>query len=212
VPGRLAVWVAREPDRLLEALDEQTFLATDERLPYFATLWPAGEALARAVLAGPALEGRKVLDLGCGVGAAGLAALARGAEVTCLDWEPRALDIVAFAARAQGLAPPRALACDWRRPPPLEGQDRILAADVLYEARNVRPVLAFVRDHLAPRGEAWLADPGRPHAEDLAQAAVAAGLAVLSRAPLPDRPQGATVTLWRLARRVDSGASAARRP
>ena len=40
--------------------------------------------------------------------------------------------------------------------------DLVLAADVLYEAANVAPLLSLL-PRLAP--EAWLADPGRPAAE-----------------------------------------------
>ncbi len=48
---------------------------------------------------------------------------------------------------------------DWRSPPRLPPFDLILAADVLYEARSLPAVATFFRGHLAPGGEAWLADP-----------------------------------------------------
>ena len=48
--------------------------------------WPSGTATARHLLAHPSLvAGRRVLDLGCGVGAAGLAAGLAGAKVRRLE-------------------------------------------------------------------------------------------------------------------------------
>ena len=40
----------------------------------------------------------------------------------------------------------------------------MLAADVLYERRDVEPLLALVERVVAPGGELWLAEPGRPPA------------------------------------------------
>jgi predicted nicotinamide N-methyase len=39
----------------------------EDRLPFWAQLWPAGVALARAIGTRP-LAGRQVLELGCGNG------------------------------------------------------------------------------------------------------------------------------------------------
>lgn len=199
VPGRLGLWLPERPDDLLEALTEEEFRANDERMPYFASLWPAGEALARAVLDGPDLEGLSVLDLGCGLGPVGLAAARKGGAVTYLDWEPRALEVVAAAARAQGLPEGVRLAGDWRRPPPFGPFDRILAADVLYEARNVPAVAGFLASHLRPEGEAWVADTGRPQAALFPEAMAAAGIRLLEARLLPYRPAGARVDLLRIA-------------
>ena len=90
------------------------------------------------------LDGLRVLELGCGLGLPSLVAAARGAEVTAVDWARDAVDLLRRNAVRNGLA----LACevhDWRRP--LPGRfDLALAADVLYERRNVEPVLARLRE------------------------------------------------------------------
>ena len=173
----LGVFLPRRPDDLLEETDAAGFSASDEKMPYFASLWPTTRSLVDRILQGPDLGGLRLLDLGCGVGAAGLAALRRGARVVGLDWEERACLLAAAAAERCGLSFEALHACDWRRPPEELGRfDRIVASDVLYEERNVAPVAAFLAAHLRPEGRAWIADPGRPHARRFPEALSALGL------------------------------------
>ena len=51
-PGELGVFVLADPDALLDTMDDASFRASDERMPYWSLLWPAGESLASAVAAG----------------------------------------------------------------------------------------------------------------------------------------------------------------
>jgi predicted nicotinamide N-methyase len=197
----LGVYVLADPDALLLTMDDDSFRANDEKMPYYALLWPTGAALACAVLASSGWAGKRVLDLGCGVAPEGLAAALRGARLTCLDWAPEAEALVRRSAVRLGVALERFVAADWRSPPTDLGRfDRILGADVLYEARNAEPVARFLAAHLEPDGEAWLADPGRLHARTFPEQAALAGLALLEARPLPTTADGATVTLWRYAR------------
>jgi predicted nicotinamide N-methyase len=162
------VLVARPRDS--EALlDEEAFDARDEYLPYWAELWPSAIALARLV-ARRALEGRRVLELGAGLGLPGLAAALGGARVTLSDWAPEAM-VAARDNAARNAVALDALVVDWRAPDALVARgpwDLVLLADVLYEARNVAPLLDLL-PRLAP--EVLLADPGRATAEPFLAAA-----------------------------------------
>jgi len=209
--GVLAHWALADPDALLDDLTQEEFDRNDGRMPYWATVWPSALSLADAVLAGPGLAGRRVLDLGCGLGLVGLAALSRGAHVTLLDWEAVAVELARASAWASGYGAVEALACDWRAPPPLAPFDLVLGADVLYEERNAPGVAAFLASHLASGGEAWITDPDRVHAKDFEGVASRAGLAVVSRTPRPPVEGAVSVTCWRL-RRAAEGAPAAGRP
>jgi predicted nicotinamide N-methyase len=148
------------PDALL---DEEAF-ARDEFLPYWAELWPAATALAAAL---PDVVGRRVVELGCGLGLPSLVAAALGAEVTATDWAADAVELLQENAARNGLVL-RAEVRDWREPWP-ERFDIALAADVLYERRNVEPLLERLGE-LAPVAYVGLA--GRPYeAEFLRKAA-----------------------------------------
>jgi len=141
-------------------LDEKDF-EREERLPYWAELWPSAIALAR-YLSREDLSGRRAIELGCGVGLPTVVALSRGGEVLATDHYEAALDFTVYNARSNLDRTPRTALLDWRTPERLGSFDLVLAADVLYERRNA-PVLAdLVPGLLAPRvGEAIFADPRR---------------------------------------------------
>jgi len=120
-----------------------------------------------------------VIDLGCGLGLVGLAAAARGARVTFLDWEPRALAIVAASVETAGVADCSYVTADWRDAT-LGSFDAVLGADILYESRNVHAVADFLARHLSPAGEAFIAVPGRLNAAALPAEAARVGLSVLA--------------------------------
>jgi predicted nicotinamide N-methyase len=186
----------RSGDALLdEVLAEDD--PADERLPFWAELWPSGSALAAAV-AELDLTGRRVLELGCGLGLVSVAAAAAGADVLATDQSTEALAFTAVNAERNGV-PVRTVRCAFERPEPLLAGapwDLVLAADVLYEPKTV-PVLV---DLLPRLGRAvWLADPGRPREPDFLRGVDAAGWRRESRIVSPEDalPQ---VRLHRLAR------------
>lgn len=135
-------------------LDEEAF-AHDEFLPYWAELWPAARALVEAL---PDVAGSRVVELGCGLGVPSLVAASRGADVVAVDWAEDAVSLLRENAARNGLAL-RAERRDWRDPWD-ERFDLALAADLLYERRNVEPVLERLRE-LAPVALVGLA--GRPY-------------------------------------------------
>lgn len=157
------------PEAADALIDEHDF-ARDERLPYWAELWPSAVALARR-LSGEDLAGRSAVELGCGVGLPGVAALACGAGVTATDHYEAALDFARYNARANLGWEPRTRLLDWHEPRTegLGSFDLVLAADVLYEPRNVVALAALIPRLLVPGGEVLLADPRRKDAPGFLQ-------------------------------------------
>lgn len=131
--------------------------------PYWSVLWRSGVALA-GELDGEALAGRRVVELGCGLGAPSLAAAKAGADVIATDRDPEALALVARNAEANGVEIETAVV-GWADPDELVRRapfDLVVAADVLYERPSVALLLSLL-PRLAPA--AWVADPGRPAAD-----------------------------------------------
>jgi len=145
----------RDPEALL---DEEAF-APDEFLPYWAELWPASLALARALPV--RLEGSRVVELGCGLGIPSLVAAQRGADVVAVDWAEEAGALLHRNSLRNGVSLTIVVA-DWRS---FSGGtfDVALAADVLYEQRNVHPLLDLL-PRIAP--EVLLATAGRPYEQE----------------------------------------------
>ena len=168
--GACELSVLRPPDA--EALLDEDAFEHEEFLPYWAELWPSGLALARA-LARRRLGGARVVELGCGLALPSLAAAARGARVLATDWSPDAVALAARNAERNGLALETAVV-DWATPEPLVADapwDVVLAADVLYERRNVDQLLRLLPRLVDSTGEVLLADPRRPAAQGFFAAA-----------------------------------------
>jgi predicted nicotinamide N-methyase len=144
-------------------LIDETEFARDEFLPYWAELWPAATALAASLPA--RLDGVRVLELGCGLGLPSLVAAARGAVVTATDWSKDATELLRRNAERNQLVL-RSEVHDWREPWS-EEFDLLLAADVLYEQRNVDPLLTRMHE-LAP--EALIGLAGRPYEAEFLRA------------------------------------------
>ena len=135
----------------------------EEFLPYWAELWPSGVALARVVETFD-LAGKRVVELGAGLGLPSLAAALRGADVLATDWADDAVALLRANAERNGIAL-RVERVRWDEPGELLAQapyDLVLGADLLYEARNAAQLLELLP---ALGREIVIADPGRPFAK-----------------------------------------------
>jgi predicted nicotinamide N-methyase len=177
---RLNLTLPFQPDTLLDDPHLQTASRADDYMPYWAYLWPIAIPMAEAVLKSGWPAGTRVLELGCGVGLVSLAALAAGCHVTMTDYEPQALAIAAFNARRNDLTHFETTCLDWRTPPTAT-YPVILGCDLLYEERNLVPILKLLDVMLEPSGTCWLADGGRPHTNAFVSLAHSRGFKVQVR-------------------------------
>lgn len=175
------------PGNYEDLIDDPRVIARfkrDEFMPYWAEFWPAARLLAEEVAAwGPAppVDPPRVLEFGCGLGLIGLVAHRLGYTVTLSDYERDTLEFVRASAVANNLAPPATAYVDWREDYPELRSDRILAAEVLYERRNLDPIARFIKAHLLPNGFALLVDGNRQTADAFPDVAAAHGLAAHQR-------------------------------
>ena len=164
-----------------DALIDESEFNTDERLPYWADLWPAARALARHLLDAPSHAAARALELGAGIALPSLVlhSLALGVDVTASDYYDDALRFAQANAQRNGLAPLRTELLDWREPAARLGRfDLILAADVLYERRNVDALLDLLPQLLHDDGRVLIADPGRVHLAEFRERAESQGWAI----------------------------------
>lgn len=150
-----------DSDRLLDHPATRAAFAVDEYMPYWADLWPASRMLAKAILREPWEPGTEALEVGCGLGLPGIAALSRGLRVTFSDYDATALRFARANAVLNGFSEFRLLQFDWRYPPPELRVPVLLASDLVYEMRNVAPLVALIKQVLLPGGLCLLTDADR---------------------------------------------------
>ncbi len=175
-------------DQIVEQEDRREKLAGQRRdgndlhLPYWAELWDSAFAIGQWLTSNrlsafsfqrsaryPTRDLRppthyprlpSILDLGCGMGFAGMVAAAMGASVLFADLEPDAL----LFARLNALpwaSQVRTRRLNWQSDRLDESFDLILGADVLYDRTQWDFLEPFFRAHLKPHGQVLLGEPGR---------------------------------------------------
>jgi predicted nicotinamide N-methyase len=148
-------------DQLIDNQAVRDAFGRDEYMPYWADLWPAARMLAKVLLHEKLPAGTEALEIGCGLGLPGIVALSMGLRVTFSDYDLCALHFAAENARLNGFDQFQTLQLDWRHPPAGLQAQVILASDLVYELRNVEPLIAFIRQVLAPGGVCLLTDQDR---------------------------------------------------
>jgi predicted nicotinamide N-methyase len=172
-----------------DLIREEDFVK-DERLPYWADVWPSS-----IILAGKLLEleghGKNALELGCGVGLSTLAATSAGFNVLSTDYYEDALDVTrANVFRNLGTIA-RTRLVDWRHlPVDLGTFDLVFASDVLYEKEYAELLPVLLRGLLAPGGMALIADPGRVAAPVFVEACATHGLEIRQKETRPFEAAG----------------------
>jgi predicted nicotinamide N-methyase len=166
-----------------DALMEQVH--TDEDLanfPFGMLLWASAEALASRLAQEPTLvAGKRVLELGAGVGFAGLVAAYLGAaQVVQTDYHPDCLALCRSNAALNGISNCTVRTGDWRAwPEELTGFDLVIGADILYE-RTLHPTLTALLPRLGRK--IVLADPLRPAALEFLERREAEGWTIWTEA------------------------------
>ena len=171
----LDILAVRDPDVLIDEIDPECY-DEDERLPYWAEIWPSAIGLGRHLFEYPAPAGSEILELGCGIGVAGIAAAAAGLEVTASDYEEDALAFARFNARINRLEERVSFRfLDWRNPVLDRKYAIVIGSDILYERPNHEPIQQLLSDTLEPGGMFLTSDPNRRATAHFVETMIARG-------------------------------------
>ena len=144
----------------------------------FGQVWPAGRVLAQAMSSFD-VDGKRILELGCGLGLASLVLSRRKADITASDHHPLAEEFLTYNAALNGLPAPAYLDIAWTQPQPKLGQfDLIIASDVLYERGHAEQLSRLISLHATPSSEVLITDPGRGNSGAFSTAMKAQGYAL----------------------------------
>jgi predicted nicotinamide N-methyase len=149
--------------RLLKIADLEEFLGGKDPLanvsefPFWVRLWDAAKVLAYFLGAQKEVEGQRLLELGAGLGAPGLAAASAGFSVTLSDYEEIILNFQRISAAASGLKEVECVHLDWLAPRGLGSFDVLVGAEILFRDSFFTPLLQIFKTYLKPNGSIFLA-------------------------------------------------------
>lgn len=149
--------------RLLKIADLEEFLdgkdpfADVSEFPFWIRLWDAAMILAYVLGSQSNTSGRRLLELGAGLGAPGLAAASAGFDVTISDYEDIIMDFQKVSAAASGLNGIHFSHLDWLNPPEMEPFDVLAGAEILFRDEFFQPLLNIFNTCLKPDGVIYLA-------------------------------------------------------
>lgn len=157
--------------RIRSLLDRQQFSDPDgaaERAgissaswPLFGLVWPSARILAGAMQTFD-IGGKRILEIGCGLGLASLVLKRRGGNITASDIHPMAAAFLAENLLLNQLAAIRFQTGNWEDADPGLGKfDLIIGSDLLYERDQPDILSRFIDRHSHSRVEVVIVDPDR---------------------------------------------------
>lgn len=131
--------------------------------PLFGVVWDSGKALAHHMLSQDT-GGKRILEVGCGIGLASLVLNHSGADITATDYHPRAGEFLDINVQLNQGQPIPFIRTSWADEDRLLGKfDMIIGSDVLYEREHVNLLADFIDKHARTTCEVIIVDPGRGH-------------------------------------------------
>ena len=164
----IRIAMPENPEKLFEELldkDKHHEDLSDERIPYWGELWPSAMAMAEFIFENPALiKGKKIIEIGCGLGLPGIAAGICGGYVTQTDYMSASVKFATFNWALNLESKPESKKLDWRKPGKTTSFDVLLASDVAYENRSFKPVISAMKSLTRKDGLIILSEPNRSFA------------------------------------------------
>ncbi len=166
----IRIRIPRNLQRLNESQDAPTSIIGADAIALTGMVWPSSESLCELML-DYNTDGKRFLEIGCGLGLASLLLNSRGANIAAMDIHPVTAELFALNTTLNGQNPIPFHRANWSDEALCLGEfDVILGADVLYEPRHVDSLPQFLARHTAPGSEVLIVDPGRGQAERFSEA------------------------------------------
>lgn len=129
--------------------------------PLFGVVWPSGEVMAHLMMDFD-IAGKRILEVGCGIGLTSLVLNQRKADITATDYHP---EVEGFLEINTDLNKENAIPfikTDWEASSDTLGKfDLILGSDLLYETEHIELLSNFINRHTKTQCEVIIVDPGR---------------------------------------------------
>ncbi|HMR46942.1 MAG TPA: hypothetical protein PKC85_09485 [Bacteroidia bacterium] len=151
----------------LSQLDSKNDNVIDERIPYWAELWPSAIALAEYVCDMGSTDGTIVHEIGCGMALPSILCGKLGYKVVMSDYVLAPLQFAEANWKLNSTTQPITMILDWRNiPDSIEKCDLLLAADVAYESRMFSVIIHAFKELTKKGGKIIITEPNRKFASD----------------------------------------------
>ena len=151
----LTVRVVRDIEAIITDPDDE------DKVPLWADIWPAARGMAQYIWEYMDFNDTQVLELGAGVGLAGVVAALRGAKLTVTDYNEQALDLTQENLVLNGIEDAISFLGDWRSFALEKQFDWIIGSDVLYDPKLNIHIRDIIKNNLLPEGKLLFSHPGR---------------------------------------------------
>jgi predicted nicotinamide N-methyase len=148
--------------------DDQDQSLAEEHCPYFGVMWEAGIGLCQS-LTREMCEGKKILEIGCGLALPSFVATRFGGNVIATDFHA---DVPLFLEQNQekNKINFNYQVMNWRNEiertkTSLGLFDLVIGSDILYESQHADQVAEALIAFLKPGGKILLSDPGRAYVQ-----------------------------------------------
>jgi len=122
------------------------------------------------------LEGKRVLEIGCGLALSSIVLHQMGVDITASDYHPLAKEFLDDNVMSNDLFPIKYQTGNWETENPLLGEfDLIIGSDILYEPDHVGLVSNFIDTHSSLGVEVIIVDPNRGNQSNFTKKMIALG-------------------------------------
>jgi predicted nicotinamide N-methyase len=147
-----------KPKSIDRFLDSRDIL---KGFPLWAKVWEASLVLAGYMADRPVAPDHHVLELGAGLGLAGITAAMFGHRVTLTEYDPHALNFLQANIALNGCPHADARHLDWNQPLLDRHFDLIIGSEIVYKTSDIDLLLSLFQRHLKPGGQVVLAEAVR---------------------------------------------------
>ncbi|HBN26101.1 MAG TPA: methyltransferase [Desulfobacteraceae bacterium] len=126
--------------------------------PLWAKIWEATSIMAAHMADLPPEPSKIFLEIGAGIGVAGIVAACFGHRIVISEYNPDALNFAKANALINNCHNLKIKYLDWNKPLCNDSFDQIIGSEVIYKKRDIKNLLNLFNKYLKPGGEILLAE------------------------------------------------------
>jgi len=126
------------------------------RFPFWVKVWESSIVLASHLINMDVEKGKEILEIGAGMGVAGLFLGLSGHKVTITDYDDNALELLGMNVKHNQLDNVSVRKLDWNLPDLTGKFDIICGSELVYNKKHIKPVIRLFQDYLKTDGTIFM--------------------------------------------------------